>query len=92
LDTDALNNFRWLLLRGPSRRVWPFVTMNAERYGQILAWIPMFRTRLFGRVAKSHIAAAVGGDSASALDQLEAGIQFALREKGGWLRFWLPGQ
>lgn len=91
MDTEALQSFRWLLLRGPSRRVWPIVTMNAERYGQVLAWIPMFRTRVFGRVVKQHIAEAVGGDSASALDRLEAGIQFSLRENGGWLRFWVPG-
>jgi hypothetical protein len=91
MDAEALNNFRWLLLRGPARRVWSIVTMNAERYGHALAWIPMFRTRLFGRIEKRQIAEAVGGDEASALDRLEAGIQFALRENGGWLRFWVPG-
>lgn len=91
LDAEALQNFRWLLLRGPARRVWPVVTLNAERYGQVLAWIPMFRTRVFGKVAKRQIAEAVGGDEASALERLEAGIQFALRENGGWLRFWVPG-
>lgn len=91
MEADALQNFRWLLLRGSSRRVWPIVTMNAERYGHALAWIPMFRTRVFGRIMKRQVAEAVGGDAASALDQLEAGIQFALRENGGWLRFWVPG-
>ena len=91
MDADPLNNFRWLLLRGPSRRVWSLVTLNAERYGHALAWIPMFRTRVFGRIEKSQVAEAVGGDAASALDRLEKGIQFALRENGGWLRFWVPG-
>jgi len=90
LDFDALQNLRWLLLRGPSRRVWPIITMNAERYGQILSWIQIFRTRIFGRIENGHIAAALGGDKASALDQLQAGIQFSLRENGNWLRFWLP--
>jgi hypothetical protein len=88
--SDALQSFRWLLLRGPSHRVWPIVTMNAERYGQVLAWIPLFRTRVFGRIEKRHIAEAVGADPSSALDRLEAGIQFSLRENGNWLRFWLP--
>lgn len=90
MDSEALQNFRWLLLRGPSRRVWPIVTMNAGRYDQVLPWIPMFRTRLFGRIEKESVAQALGGDLASALERLEAGIQFTLRENGGWLRFWLP--
>jgi hypothetical protein len=81
---------RWLLLRGTARRVWPVITMNVERYGQILAWIPMFRTRIFGKIANESISEALGGDKVSALNRLEAGIQFALREKGNWLRFWLP--
>jgi len=90
LDFDALQNLRWLLLRGPSRRVWPIITMNAERYGQVLSWIQIFRTRIFGRIENERVAAALGGDKASALDQLQAGIQFSLRENGNWLRFWLP--
>ena len=90
LDSDALQNLRWLLLRGPSRRVWPIITMNAARYGQVLSWIQIFRTRIFGHVENELVAAALGGDEASALDQLQAGIQFSLRENGNWLRFWLP--
>jgi len=90
LDFDALQNFRWLLLRGPARRVWPIVTMNAGRYGQVLSWIPNFRTRIFGRIENGRVAGALGGDNASALDKLEAGIQFSLRENENWLRFWLP--
>lgn len=90
LDFDALQNFRWLLLRGPARRVWPIVTMNAGRYGQVLSWIPNFRTRIFGRIESGRVAAALGGDGVSALDKLEAGIQFSLRENENWLRFWLP--
>jgi len=90
LEPDALQNLRWLLLRGPARRVWPIITMNAERYGQVLSWIPMFRTRIFGKIAKEQVAAALGSDSSSALNQLEAGLQFSLRENGKWLKFWLP--
>ncbi len=90
LDFDALQNLRWLLLRGPSRRVWPIVTMNAGRYGQVLSWIPNFRVRVFGRIGNQRVAAALGGDHTSALDTLEAGIRFSLRENGSWLRFWLP--
>ena len=90
LDIEAVQNLRWLLLRGPARRVWPVVTLNAPRYGQVISWLQSFRTRIFGRVANGRVAEALGGDQTSALDQLEARIQFSLREKENWLRFWLP--
>ena len=87
MDFNAVQNFRWLLLRGPARRVWPLITVSAERYGQVLAWIEIFRTRVFGRIANPRVAEALGGDHTSALEQLEAGRQFSLRENGNWLRF-----
>jgi DNA translocase FtsK/SpoIIIE-like protein len=90
LDSETVQSFRWLLLRGPARRVWPIITLNAPRYGQVISWLQNFRTRVFGRVANSRVAEALGGDKASALGQLEARIQFSLREKDNWLRFWLP--
>lgn len=91
LDFDTLQNFRWLLARGPSRRVWPVISMNAERYGQVLSWIPIFRTRIFGRIRNERVSVALSSDKASALDKLEAPIQFSLRENEKWVRFWLPG-
>jgi len=90
LDLETVRNFRWLLLRGPARRVWPIVTLNAPRYGQVISWLQNFRTRVFGRVANARVAEALGGDKASVLGQLEARIQFCMREKDDWLRFWLP--
>lgn len=90
LDMESVQSFRWLLLRGPSRRIWPIVTLNAPRYGQVIAWLQNFRTRIFGRIANQRVAEVLGGDQAAVLDQLEARVQFALREKENWLRFWLP--
>ena len=90
LDMESVQHFRWLLLRGPSRRVWPIVTLNAPRYGQVISWLQNFRTRVFGRVANGRVAEALGGDRASGLAQLEPRIQFSMREKENWLRFWLP--
>lgn len=87
-DFDSLQNLRWLLAHGPSRRVWPFLTMNAPRYGRVISWIPTFRARIFGRVNDARIASALGGDASSRLDQLQAASQFSLRENGKWLRFW----
>ena len=90
MHPDAVQHFRWLLLRGPARRVWPIVTLDAKRYGEVLPWLETFRTRVFGRVADAQISRALGGDQKSALDQLEPGVEFSLRENNGWLRFWLP--
>ena len=90
LDPDTLQNFRWLLLRGPARRVWPVITLNAERYEQVISWLQNFRTRIFGRIVDESAAGALGADKTSSLNQLEARIQFSLRENGNWLRFWLP--
>lgn len=99
LELESVHDFRWLLLRGPARRVWPIVTINAGRYGQVIAWLQNFRTRIFGQVANGRVAEALGADRSSGLSQLEARVQFTLRETkvpralGGeenWLRFWLP--
>lgn len=90
LDRETVQNFRWLLLRGPARRVWPIVTLSAPRYGQVISWLQNFRTRVFGRVTNAGVAEALSGDKSSALAKLEAGTQFALHEKENWLRFWLP--
>jgi hypothetical protein len=90
MEPDALQHFRWLLLRGPARRVWPIVTLRAERYGEVLPWLENFRTRVFGRLTDPQLSQALGGDQKSALDELEAGAQFSLREGGNWLKFWLP--
>ena len=90
LDANTLQSFRWLLLRGPARRVWPVITLSAEKYTQVVSWLQSFRTRIFGRIADQRLAGALGADKASALDKLEARIQFTLRENGNWLRFWMP--
>ena len=101
LDLQAIRDFRWLLLRGPARRIWPIVTLNAPRYGQVILWLQSFRTRFFGHIADGSVAEALGGDKRSTpqsgnvdktsrLGELEAGIRFSLREKENWLRFWLP--
>ena len=86
-DENALQHFRWLLLRGTARRVWPFVTLNATRYGEVIAWIEIFRTRVFGRIGNVRVAEALGVDSPSVVENLEVGRQFSLRENGGWLQF-----
>jgi hypothetical protein len=100
LELESVQDFRWLLLRGTARRVWPIVTISAPRYGQVIAWLQNFRTRIFGNIANARVAEALGADKASGVARLEPRIQFLLREKDqgsgalsateNWLRFWLP--
>jgi hypothetical protein len=88
LDERAQQNLRWLLLRGSSRRVWVFVTLNASRAKHMTEWLGLFRTRLFGYVENAEDAHLLTG--IHTLDHLAAGAQFALREGNKLLRFWVP--
>lgn len=90
LPFDARQTLRWLLLRGPSRRVWPLISINAQRASQVAPWLEAFRTRLFGAIADEPTAARLSGVPASTLQGLQAGSQFALREDDHWLKFWIP--
>ena len=89
LDQQTEQNLRWLLLRGPSRRVWPIVTINASQAHNIETWLGFFRTRLFGRIHNSSDAQLVANDPNKTFDNL-ASSQFSMREGNNWLNFWAP--
>jgi len=90
LDFAARQTLRYLLLRGPSRKVWPFITLNVERASQVEAWLEGFRTRIFGQIQDERTAEQLSGIPGSTLQHLQAGLQFALREGNDWLKFWIP--
>lgn len=89
LNFDARQNLRWLLLRGPVRRVWPIITLNPQRMQNIMPWLEAFRTRIFGAMQTSQHVGQLDAQSAD-LDSLNRGSQFTLREGDHWLRFWIP--
>ena len=89
LDQQAEQNLRWLLLRGPSRRVWPIVTLNASLAQDMETWLGFFRTRLFGCTHDAHDAHFIANDSNKVFDGLSAS-QFTMREGNNWLNFWVP--
>jgi hypothetical protein len=89
LDFDARQNLRWLMLRGPARRVWPIVTLNPNRMENILPWLDAFRTRVFGMMQDQKQISQLDAVSAE-LASLNNGSHFTLREGDHWLRFWLP--
>ena len=90
IDFDARQTLRWLLLRGPSRRVWPLISMNAERATRVEPWLEAFRTRIFGNIQSDRTAESLTGIPGATLKHLQAGLQFALREGDAWLKFWIP--
>lgn len=89
MDYDAQQNLRWLLLRGPARRVWPIITINPNRMENASPWLEAFHTRVFGPIQNLHLARQMDADNAE-LDSLNIGTQFAMREGDHWLHFWIP--
>ena len=89
LDFDARQNLRWLLLRGPARRVWPIITLNPNRMENIMPWLDAFRTRILGAIQNQKQIEQLDAVSAE-LESLHSGSHFTLREGESWLRFWIP--
>ncbi len=89
-DESLHQSLRWLFLRGPSRRVWPIVTVKATRASAVNQWLPAFRTRLCGHIASDRDLTPLTGQMAASFDALEAGTEFAMREGRDWLPFWIP--
>jgi hypothetical protein len=89
LDFDARQNLRWLLLRGPARRVWPIITLNPKRMENIMPWLDAFHTRIFGTMQDPRHIKQLDAISAK-LGSLNSGSHFTLREGESWLRFWIP--
>jgi len=90
LGPQVEQNLRWLLLRGPSRHVWPIVTLNSDRAKDMIAWLEFFRSRLFGHIENNENSALITGDSKFDLNSLKAGTQFAIREGNELLKFVAP--
>lgn len=89
-DSDVQQNLRWLLLRGPSRGVWPLVTLNASRAEQLRPWLEAFRTRIFGHIESRHLAESLRGSIDPPFGHLIANSQFVIRDGNSWLPFWIP--
>ncbi len=88
--SETQQYLRWLLLRGPSHQVWPIITLNSTRAGNMHSWLDAFHTRLFGHMENPADAELLSGTSKHSFADLVAGSQFALREGSDWLLFWIP--
>jgi hypothetical protein len=90
LSQESEQDLRWLLLRGPSRRVWPIAALQSSRAISMEMWLGFFRTRLFGTVRKSPEAQLLTGLSDARLEDLSPESHFTMREGNDWLNFWIP--
>ncbi len=87
ISDQAEQNLRFLLLRGPSRRVWPIITLNASHSKELNDWMEFFHTRFFGHIQNSDEAQLATGISNASLQSLTSGSQFSMREGDKWLKF-----
>jgi hypothetical protein len=87
---DTQEDLRWLLVRGPERRVWTVATLNAVRAVRLRPWLNLFRTHIFGFIHQPALAETLTGDPQASLADLAPGLQFSLKQETGWLQFWAP--
>jgi hypothetical protein len=89
---EIQQDLRWLLLRGPSRHVWPIVTIHASVAVSewFRPWLESFRTRLFGHMHDEHETQILTGFSNISFTKLTSGSQFVMRDGNDWLPFWIP--
>ncbi len=86
---EIRRDLRYLLLYGPSRRIWPAATVEAAQAGELRAWLDYFSSRIYARVASRPLAEFLTDDPAAALDDLMPG-EYLLELPDGWLKFWIP--
>jgi hypothetical protein len=81
---------RWLLLRGPTRHIWPVVTLNSANILFVNEWLDCFRTRICGHLTDEKEIQVLTGANNPIFGDLLAGSQFSMRENKLWVPFWLP--
>ena len=89
MEFDTVHNLRWLLFRGPSRRVWPIITLNSNRIQNMEAWLDAFHTRIFGNMQNTGQIRKLNAEHARP-ETLASGSEFTLSEGEHWLRFSIP--
>jgi hypothetical protein len=89
MDVETVDNLRWLLLRGPSRRVWPIITLNSDRVRNMQPWLDAFRTRIYGNIQNGDVISKLNIKGAKP-ERLASGSEFALSEGERWLCFSIP--
>ncbi len=80
----------WLLRNGPSRHVWPVVSVNPGHLSHMLTWLDYFRSRILGRVKHDHNARLLVENPDSSLSDLIPGTEYAFCRANCLVKFTLP--
>lgn len=91
-NPEVQQELKWLLLRGPARRVWPILTINSSIAVSdfFRPWLDSFRTRIFGFTRNDQETHYLTGSPKHSFTNLLPPFQFAMREGNDWLQFWIP--
>lgn len=87
---EIQENIKWLLLNGGKNQIWTVASLNVMRAIRMRVWLDLFNTHIFGYIQQPSLARALTADSLSDFESLVPGLEFDIKQQGGWLRFWLP--
>ncbi|HBG74043.1 MAG: hypothetical protein A2X25_08405 [Chloroflexi bacterium GWB2_49_20] len=87
---EVQENIKWLLLNGSKNQVWIVASLNGMCAIRMRVWLDLFNTHIFGYIHQPSVARALTADSFSDFESLVPGLEFDIKQQGGWLRFWLP--
>jgi hypothetical protein len=87
---EVQENIKWLLLNGGKNQVWVVASLNVVRAIRMRVWLDLFNTHIFGYIQQPSMARALTSESLSDFESLVPGLEFDIKQQGGWLRFWLP--
>jgi hypothetical protein len=90
LSDEGQQAFTFLLQHGPASRLWPIVAVNSVLACKLPAWLALFQTRIYGRIANPQVSDELTHLPGAPLDSLFPGAEFCIRHQSRWLRFWLP--
>jgi len=65
MDDNSVRDLRWLLLRGPSKRVWPIITLSTQYLEAMGDWHGIFRTKILGKVQNPYQIQMLGAEKAN---------------------------
>lgn len=82
-------DFRKILLHGPSARIWPMATLDLERPQNSHPCLKDFRTRVFGHTQYASLLDAEAASQAGC-SILSRGEEFTLKADGQWVKFHIP--
>ena len=89
LNIGLNQDMKKILLYGPTKNVWPLVTINLENFQNAITWLKFFQTRIFGHTKHTCIIDDAGRHTLG-FKILSKGVEFSLKEHSEWIKFQIP--